>query len=154
MAINLQCDCGRALRLKDHLAGKRVKCPECNNVLSVPNPEIVEDAGFEVVEQESEEPAAARSQDYRSEYASPPSPPPAPPKKKRKRMRPKYDEGRSGSSKIPGVILGLVMMVGAVIWFVVALSAGWIFFYPPILFILGLIRLVKSLLGHEEEDDD
>jgi len=27
---------------------------------------------------------------------------------------------------------------------------GWIFFYPPILFVLGVIALVKSLMGYEE----
>ena len=36
-------------------------------------------------------------------------------------------------------------MVGAVIWFVVGWFCGYIFFYPPILFIGGLITLVGGL---------
>jgi hypothetical protein len=39
MAIKLSCShCKRALRVKDELAGKRVKCPGCQQVLIVPEP--------------------------------------------------------------------------------------------------------------------
>jgi hypothetical protein len=39
MAIKLSClRCKRALRVKDELAGKRVKCPGCQQVLVVPEP--------------------------------------------------------------------------------------------------------------------
>jgi hypothetical protein len=39
MAIKLSCShCKRALRVKDELAGKRVKCPGCQQVLLVPEP--------------------------------------------------------------------------------------------------------------------
>jgi hypothetical protein len=36
-------------------------------------------------------------------------------------------------------------MVIAVIWFVVGLAGGIIFFYPPVLFIIGLVALCKGL---------
>jgi RsiW-degrading membrane proteinase PrsW (M82 family) len=36
MAIQLTCDCGKHLRAKDELAGKRVKCPSCGKVLQLP----------------------------------------------------------------------------------------------------------------------
>lgn len=39
---------------------------------------------------------------------------------------------------------GLLMMVGAVVWFFLGLAAGRIFFYPPILFIIGLVAVVKG----------
>jgi hypothetical protein len=38
MPISLNCDCGRALRVKDELAGRRVRCPVCQAVLTVPEP--------------------------------------------------------------------------------------------------------------------
>lgn len=45
-----------------------------------------------------------------------------------------------------GALPGIAMMVGAVIWFFAAyFYADRIFFYPPILFVVGLISLVKSL---------
>lgn len=36
MPIKLQCACGRLLRLDDALAGKRIRCPECQDVVHVP----------------------------------------------------------------------------------------------------------------------
>jgi hypothetical protein len=50
----------------------------------------------------------------------------------------------------PGVGIGLLMMVGAAVWFFVALAAGWIFFYPPILFVLGLARFIYGLAGRDD----
>lgn len=45
-----------------------------------------------------------------------------------------------------GVLGGLIMMAIAVAWFVIGWAAGYIFFYPPILFVIGVIALVKGLL--------
>jgi hypothetical protein len=54
-------------------------------------------------------------------------------------------------SMSPGKIaLGLLMMLGAVVWFVLGLAADRIFFYPPILFILGIASVVKGCLGQTE----
>lgn len=36
MAINVACQCGKAFRVKDEVAGKRVKCPACGRVLDIP----------------------------------------------------------------------------------------------------------------------
>src|SRR5262245_16818662 len=37
MPIDVQCeDCGKKLRLRDDLAGKRIKCPGCGEALTVP----------------------------------------------------------------------------------------------------------------------
>jgi hypothetical protein len=43
-----------------------------------------------------------------------------------------------------GPLTGILMIVGAIIWFVVGLSLDRIFFYPPVLLILGIISIVKS----------
>ncbi|HEX5273050.1 MAG TPA: hypothetical protein VFW33_21280 [Gemmataceae bacterium] len=37
MPIAFSCPCGRALRVKDELAGRRVKCPACGEALTVPS---------------------------------------------------------------------------------------------------------------------
>ena len=60
----------------------------------------------------------------------------------RERVREEIEEGDSGS-----VMGGILMMIGAVVWFVVGLSAGYIYFYPPILFIFGLISTIKGALN-------
>jgi DNA-directed RNA polymerase subunit RPC12/RpoP len=36
MSVTLQCECGKRLRVKDDLAGKRVKCPSCGHAILVP----------------------------------------------------------------------------------------------------------------------
>jgi hypothetical protein len=48
------------------------------------------------------------------------------------------------------VLGGLGLMAGAAIWFFVGLAGGVIFFYPPVLFIIGLVTLVRALFGHED----
>ena len=45
-----------------------------------------------------------------------------------------------------GIIGGIIMIAIAIIWFFVGLAAGYIFFYPPILFIIGIYALIKGLL--------
>src|SRR5262245_45546669 len=36
MPIQVTCDCGRSFRVKDELAGRKVRCTGCQSVLSVP----------------------------------------------------------------------------------------------------------------------
>jgi hypothetical protein len=54
MPITFDCSCGKTLRVPDQHAGKRVKCPACNGISNVPEPEPM----FEVVEDPSEQLAA------------------------------------------------------------------------------------------------
>ena len=50
---------------------------------------------------------------------------------------------RSGIQK--GVLGGILMIVIAVVWFFAGLAADVIFFYPPILFCIGLYALIKGM---------
>ncbi|MGB0521641.1 MAG: hypothetical protein ACPGJS_01715 [Flammeovirgaceae bacterium] len=45
-----------------------------------------------------------------------------------------------------GVSGGIVMIVIAVVWFGGGLTVDRIFFYPPVLFLIGLVALVKGLV--------
>ena len=59
------------------------------------------------------------------------------------------DEGFFGPEKRgidKGVLGGITMMVIAVVWFGVGWMAGFVFFYPPILFLFGLFAFFKGLL--------
>lgn len=40
-------------------------------------------------------------------------------------------------------------MLGAVVWFVLGLMGGRIFFYPPIMFVVGMVAVVKGVMGSE-----
>ena len=44
-----------------------------------------------------------------------------------------------------GVLGGVSLMALAVIWFIVGWACGYIFYYPPALFLVGVIALVKGL---------
>ena len=50
------------------------------------------------------------------------------------------------SDKMKAILGGAGMMVGAVVWFVVGWMAGRIFFYPPILFVIGIVAMIKGLM--------
>lgn len=39
MPIKVSCQCGKQLLVKDEYAGKRVKCPNCGAILSIPQPQ-------------------------------------------------------------------------------------------------------------------
>ncbi len=45
---------------------------------------------------------------------------------------------------------GVLMMLIAAVWFIVGLAANFIFYYPPILFVIGAVAFIKGLLGAGE----
>ncbi|XZE19282.1 hypothetical protein SH449x_004599 [Pirellulaceae bacterium SH449] len=58
-----------------------------------------------------------------------------------------YERPSRSESYFDGTVIGgIVTMVVALVWFFGGLAAGYIFFYPPIMFILGLIAVIKGLL--------
>jgi hypothetical protein len=50
-----------------------------------------------------------------------------------------------------GFFGGIGLMLLAVIWFFGGLAVGVIFFYPPILFIIGLIGCIRGLINAASE---
>lgn len=38
MTVRFQCACGQKLSAKDESAGRKVRCPRCRSVVSVPQP--------------------------------------------------------------------------------------------------------------------
>lgn len=52
------------------------------------------------------------------------------------------------------LIGGISAVVISVIWFGAGYAAGYIFFYPPVLFIAGLIAIFKSVAGLQEDSQE
>lgn len=180
MPIPLTCTCGRTLRVKDEFAGRKVRCPACQDVLAVPKPAAVEEeAGELLLAEEADDAPAAETKPNRFDATTRPPrrpraddeegetgiqarpyrpdpmayrPPPAPEPKRSRRPRraeprgPRvaFEEGWLGSLNA-GIIGGLLMMLIAVVWFVGGLAVGFIFFYPPVLLVIGFIAFIKGL---------
>jgi hypothetical protein len=201
MPISLRCSCGRALKVKDELAEKKIRCPACKGVLTVPAKSIsADEVMLEVIDDEEETPPPRPRRS--SIQAKPPEAKPAKPSRAdevvlevidddeeetsprgprrssiqakraevkpsrgrpvedddepapRKKTRPSRDIRRTPASSggfgtvNAGVIGGVIMMLIAVVWFIAGLAGGIIFFYPPILFIIGIVAVVKGGLGN------
>ncbi len=166
MPISLKCDCGRSFRLKDELAGRKVRCPACQTLLTVPDPKAEEEAVAALLADDADEPQEPPRAGIRAEPPSPEQPLPRPrpsdessprralagpvPAASREKRPPSRRAGSEPEwfARInPTTVGGLLMMLLAVIWFVFGLAVGIIYFYPPILFGLGVISLVKGLSG-------
>lgn len=169
MGISLTCACGRSLRARDEAAGRKVRCPNCGNVLAVPQPtKDVEDEALDLLLADSSaedrprqrEPAetAERVQETvrrRPETAPPPASRPswardtAKPKPAKKIRKERRERSGGGIAIHPSIITGVLMMAGAALWFGLGLAAGYIYFYPPVMFVLGIGAAIRGFTGSE-----
>ena len=168
--IEMVCtSCRRRLSVPGSAAGKKVKCP-CGVATAVPSAGAAPPAPmpsndpFGMAADDpfgmpaDNDPFAASADEFGEspfatsgggEYglASAPAYMSAP-KPRKKAKRKKKTSAPSGAGPDMGQVLGGAgMMVGAVVWLVVGLMLGWIFIYPPILFIIGLVTMVKGFLS-------
>ena len=137
MAIAVTCQgCNRTMQVKDDFAGQRALCPFCKGEVQVPERQPPREA--------NEYPLAPDDRDHRADREEPP--------RRRPRLHEDHDvrQTRSGRGTSSGVLTGVLMMAGAVIWFFGALALGRMFLYPPILFIVGLVTFIKGLSGRED----
>jgi len=156
--------CEKTLRIPSKYWGKKVRCPQCQEVLTVPagaaaaggvkqaspapaktptpsgtldDVDFIEDAGNPY----ADDPFADLPD--QSEFAAPPR---TTPKKRTKKSSSggafRAEKGMLGA----GVLGGLALMAVAVIWFVGGLFAGYIFYYPPFMFIFGFIAMIKGFI--------
>lgn len=143
--------CGRAVMLPESTAGKRVKCPACATVWRVPDELII----AEVVPQRETNKEwfdDELSNEYRLAEAPSPRPyPTTPTPRPATRPRRRYsDEGffapeKRGIEK--GMVGGIAMMAIAAVWFFAGLYVGIFFYYPPVLFLIGVFAFLKGLFS-------
>jgi hypothetical protein len=164
MAIRLQCPvCRVNLLCPDDKAGKQGKCSSCGSSFTVPG-------GAEApTPAASSAPAAFSRPATPSTLAAPSRPvtPSAPANlaelsalMKETGAAPRADRNydvpglapNTGGAFAPekkgismGVVGGIIMIAIAVVWFVVGYAAGFIFFYPPILAVIGMFAIVKGI---------
>jgi hypothetical protein len=151
MAIPMICSCGKSLLIKPELAGKRVKCPQCKEILEVPadSSEPIE-TNIEV--EEPQKPALK----YVTAKAVKPRPEPEPEeddedeprprRSRRRRRRRRYDSGHGGSFVMNRfVIYGGILTGFAVFWLVGGLFIGYIFYVPCGILVVGLLLLAFGI---------
>lgn len=96
MPIKVECDCGKKLSVKDELAGKRVKCPACQELLTIPKSAAEEDpAEDDWDDGEADEPSSKRNRKSRGGNAAASS------------KAGKKTKGKSSSSPNRGLLIGL-----------------------------------------------
>jgi len=168
MPIPIQCSCGRSMRIKDEMAGRKVRCPECKQVLAVPSSteNEVEDEALRILTADSPEPKPLPSpeemkssaiEERRSPSPAPQIPrsalsvgmPTASAKPKTRPSKSTSDRAGFGIAVHPSIIAGALMMIGAAVWFFLGLAAGIIYFYPPILFVLGIGAVIRGFTGQD-----
>ena len=142
MAIAVTCHgCKRSMKVKDAFAGQRALCPFCKAEVQVPDQEP---PGGARANEYALVPDERDDRDYRDDRDDRDDEP---------RRRPRLHSDDEDVRKKPsggGVLSGILMMVGALVWFFGALALNWIAFYPPILFIVGFITFIKGLSSREE----
>jgi hypothetical protein len=121
MAIAVSCACGKSFNVKDELAGKNIKCPSCQEVVTVPG------GAVEVAEEPPAVVSAARSSSRRrddddDDYEDRPS-------KKKKR---KSDDGEKKSSSMTlFILLGVGLLFGCVCLGGCGVGGYFLFFAGP-----------------------
>jgi hypothetical protein len=119
MPVQLRCACGKLLRVRDELVGKRVKCPGCGAALLVraaPQPEEPDGEAFQQAPSHRQLPRAA-AQPPRPHHRAPDDEPPD-----EKRPRPKQAKGNlvlwlaaggAGLVAVGAVVLVIVLAAGS-----------------------------------------
>lgn len=152
MAIAVTCPgCSRTMKVKDDFAGRRALCPFCKAEVRVPDEERPRERSEYGLadddpprrEDRDDKPRRRSSRDDREDEP-----------RRRPRLRDDDEDievRKRGSGRTSGGVLsGVLMMVGALVWFFGAAAVGVYFIYPPILFIVGLVTFIKGLSGNSD----
>jgi DNA-directed RNA polymerase subunit RPC12/RpoP len=174
MAILFQCQCGRKFKTGDEHAGRSATCPDCRTKLVVPAAATVPEAPQPILPPPipDEDPSGPEHTDYgvqsqevvpvgRRSAAAPYGRSGRDDREDRdddygrRRLAYRRDDIRNRIIRRPtpasngwtdgGVLKGLGLMVLGAVITVGGLAVGWLVFPGPILFIAGIICLVKGI---------
>jgi hypothetical protein len=153
MPIPLTCDCGFDLEIPDSLEGKKTRCPSCRRVLAIPyvSASPVDDDIPEVIPvkparrlQSADNlplPEADRKERERRERAAERRDP-----RRGRRRGPRVVFGEEWFGSINGGVAGgaLTILI-AIVWLIIGLSFGYLFYYPLILLAIGVGSIIYGL---------
>lgn len=138
--------CGNRIQIAEEHRGTTVECPWCRKHLRVPAAPAPKPA---------QAPAPARAPARAPTRAPTRGPVRAPVRRSgaalqraRQSQREDHDAfALERSAFNAGVVGGIALIVVAGVWFYLGYKAGYIFFYPPILAVIGLAAIVNGLAG-------
>lgn len=158
--IATQClSCFSNFGVPEKYAGKRVKCPQCGEPMTVEAPALEPPPRPKKKSAPPPEDEFGDSSDEGFldgvDLGEGDTIKPKKSKTKKRSLALSRERSESGSTSSSGsngglMLKGVLMMVGAVVWFVIGWQAGFIYFYPPILLVIGLVTFVKGMLGSDE----
>jgi hypothetical protein len=174
MPVEVACKCGWKKQVKMEYAGKRARCPQCASAVTVPQPTDPEEiAAMTLLEDDADgaKPFVGQSWAAKSESTQPPvrsttpersaspayalspatKPSPLPMPKPAKAPREEHEPWRPGFAISGGVLAALGLMLGGGLWLFLGLLTNRIYFYPIFMIGLGLVRLVGSVFGGQED---
>ena len=137
--IHMSCPtCRRSLTYPAGMKGDRRKCPACGT------PVTVDPA--QTVAAPPPQPGAADAglAAMRAEAGAQECPPGGPTE-----ANGFFDRGVGFETRCldAGILGGAALLRAAIVWFVIGWWCGYIFFYPPILAVLGIVAILRSVLG-------
>ncbi|MBL8817060.1 MAG: hypothetical protein JNL58_13615 [Planctomyces sp.] len=161
--------CNSRLAVPETAAGKKLRCPKCQTVIDVPaptaqapkpsnpkppNPKPLKkkpepenyDSDFDDEVDWVDGGASDHHDPYAnaSPYAASPSS--MMPGRSARRSEAKGASGSGSNQK--AITSGVLMIVGSIVWFFGALIfLDRLFFYPPILLIIGIVTIIKGFRG-------
>ena len=171
MAIAFSCpSCDRTYSVDEKFAGKITACKGCGTRVIVPDAEAEpepppppprakarvvavsppapprkpgrDEERFDVVAERPRN-SAAEDADYYAKKAAK--------RQRRKERDARIREEHGNSLAVSRTIVGgAATMAIAVIWFFGGLMFNVFFIFPPIMFLLGLLTLIRGLMGHED----
>ena len=170
--------CSSKIRVPDKYLGQKIACPKCQGTVLVQDIESNELESDDQPRPVTK-PAVTAPPQPAARLAPPPSRPrkPAPvvevdndfeevsddnfddevrPSSKSRGLTPKVKKKSKNRSSSSGgmngglMIKGVLMIVGAIVWFVVGWMAGFIYFYPPVLLVIGIGTCIKAMMGSDE----
>jgi hypothetical protein len=171
MAFQIRCTCGKNLQVQDEWVGKQIRCANCSEVMTVSQPDAAEQnnalemavsttptktspasTSYETEDDDRPRSKRRRDDDDVDEDDWP---------RKRRRREEEDDDRLRTPGRLPGnpnannttpnasIGGGILMMVIAVVWFFGAAAFGVYFWYPPILFIMGIVAVVRGAMKRE-----
>ncbi len=169
--IQVSCEgCNSRLAVPETAAGKKLRCPKCQTVIDVPAPTLTPTAppaptapAPKPLKKKRPEPenydsdiddevdwVDSGASDHHDPYAnaSPYAASPSSTMPGRSARRAETKASASGNSNQKAVTSGVLMIVGSIVWFFGALIfLDRLFFYPPILLIIGIVTVIKGFRG-------